>query len=105
MNQLIRNGIIAGVLSFAASSQAAIYCAGDAECLSKSISLIKRATKAGCDASALASRARQPILSSSDLDGSLITSIETCIEKQKYAKNVEKKTQKRIERLEKALTR
>ena len=96
--------LIAGALAAALDARAAIYCTGDAECLSKGISLVKRAAQNGCDARELAGVLRAVPTSHEQIDSGIVQRIEVCIEKAKYAKSREKKAAKRIERIEKALS-
>lgn len=86
-------------------AHAALYCNGPSECDSKAIALIKKATKAGCDATAFASTLGTAKFSASEFDASAIQSLETCIEKKKYEASLVKKAEKRAERIQKALGR
>lgn len=107
MNIIIK-GLTIALLSLAAlaainSAQAALYCQGDAECLSKGLSLVKKARKAGCDATAFARGLGAPKASHDAFNASEVASIEICIEKAKYQAGLAKKATKRIERIQKAL--
>ncbi len=106
---IIKQGILTAVFTMAiqgaTSAQAAIYCQGDTECLSKGLSLIKKATKHGCDASALADDLNNSIQDARGFEAQVIADIETCIEKKKYELALAKKQTKRAERINKALGR
>ena len=103
MRNSIKYGILAGILTHVVAGQAATYCQGDTECLSKAVSAIRKATKYGCDSSALATRAQTPISSPDQISG-LIDSIDLCVEKGKYQERLNKKAVKRLERIKKAGT-
>ena len=80
--------------------QAAIYCDSDAECLTKGISLIKRAAKAGCaDAQSLGNA----LLKDSRLEHILVQEAELCIEASKAKARLEKGAIKRIARIKAAM--
>lgn len=105
----IKTGILSALFTMAlhgaTSAQGALYCNGPSECDSKAISLIKKATKAGCDASGFAGTLGQAKFSASEFDASAIQALEVCIEKKKYEASLAKKAEKRVERINKALGR
>jgi len=102
MKNSIKYGLIAGILTSAIGAQGATFCTTDAECLSKGLSALRKAAKYGCDSSALATRLKTPVSSADQIAG-MIDSIELCVEKGKYQARINKKADKRLERIKKAL--
>lgn len=98
----MRTKLIALTLALASSPAFALRCDTDADCVSATLSLIKKAVKLKACAAEASAAARGIELVASPDDGS-IAALEKCVETAKYEQKVMKRRDKRVARINKAL--
>ena len=83
------------------SAAQAVTCTTDQDCFTASLSLIKKAKKLGaCDAEAAALAGDVKLVAS---NGPTLQALEACVDKAAYDKKIEKRSIKRVQRIQKAL--